>query len=94
MIHTMNKPKMTTTNLRLPTSDLLDYRAMAAELDLSFNEFAKKALTHFSHSIIFNDSIKSPKKDKPSLLNLAGIISSKKKQGLGLSKEDEEIYGN
>lgn len=61
MIHTMSK--IITTNLRLPVEQLQQYRTIAAELDMSFNELVKRLLVWSSKNPQAIQSIQQQQRD-------------------------------
>lgn len=73
---------MVITNLRLPRSEWIIVRSLAAEEGVSVNEFIRKMIVRFSTTF----QLKSP-----SIWDLPKLASGKNKP-LGLSAEDEEIY--
>lgn len=91
MIHTMND-QMVVTNLRIPKSELIQLRVMAAELGISMNEYMKR-LIHDANSgkaQIIRDKKKDPIwYPSPLIMQIRG-----KKHPYELSEEDEIIYGD
>lgn len=70
------------TNLRLPRSEWIMVRSLAAEEGISVNSFVRKMITRFSNVFQLKN---------PSIWNLPKLASGKD-QPMGLSAEDEEIY--
>ena len=100
MIHTMQK-QVVTTNVRLQRNELLAFRAAAANEDMSFNQFALKALRAEATKQFFpqNDStikvksaIKPSQKSKLTLRDLPQVFSKKHATGKGLTGLDAELY--
>lgn len=85
-----------TTNLRLPREDWLDLKSMAGESGVSLNEFINE-LVQFSAKAkimgvtIRQQFIKSKKRDP--IWDLPNIHKRVKIKPMGLSSEDEIIYG-
>ncbi len=85
---------MVVTNLRLPEDEYLTLKALASEEKLSFNEYVRKSLVGMPVVTQFGKSkSKKPKKDiYQALLELAK--KGCEGEGMGLSGEDEIIYGD
>lgn len=93
MIHTM-KRHVITTNLRLTADELDQYRTIAAELGLSFNEFVRRVLQVCSHpgAGMVKKTITTTYKDDP-FWKLNGLMNtSKDSEAHDLSEEDKTIY--
>ncbi|MEK7565842.1 MAG: hypothetical protein AAB506_02255 [Patescibacteria group bacterium] len=73
---------MVVTNLRLPRSEWIMVRSLAAEAGISVNEFVRRMIVRFSTTF----QLKSP-----SIWDLPKLASGKDRP-MGLSAEDEEIY--
>lgn len=85
------KQPMIVSNIRLPRSDWLQIKAVAAEAGISVNEYIRHAVAKAQSSQAFVAEARMPAKRAP-IWNVAKLA---KKHGhpRRLSKEDEAIYG-
>lgn len=83
---------MTVTNLRLPEHRYRKYKAIAAEEGLSFNTFVSQILEEKTTEKQFGKSNKRKKKDFYSAMEEL-LADGHKNEPMGLSEEDEIIYG-
>lgn len=85
-----------TTNLRIPRSDWLQIRALAGESQMSLNEYLKYIINLVSKAKQFSVSWKKiplkPVKRDP-IWDWPELAKKIKSQPMGLSAEDEIIYG-
>ncbi len=91
----INMAKKIVTNLRINEADWLQIKAMAAELNISANQYIIELIESFSlkQELALDEKDLLPKKDKKySIWNLADLANIKDKP-MGSSEEDEIIYG-
>lgn len=86
--HTM-KPKIVVTNLRIPETDWLQVKTMAAELGMSINEYVNFLIRDCSARRQLATTIK----ETESIWNLEKLATMKNKPVGQLSQEDETVYG-
>ncbi len=100
MIHTMQS-SLVTTNVRLNKNDLSLFRVAAANENISFNQFALKALRAEATKQFFPQKLEkvaatsTGKRSVKSILTLYDLPRVFKKQqckGEGLTELDAEIY--
>lgn len=87
------KQKMIVSNIRIPESDWLQVKAAASDLGISVNRYINYAIEKFTIARELSNEPRSEKKTQFSIWNLPKISNSIKMKPMGLSKEDEEIYG-
>jgi hypothetical protein len=89
------KANMVTTNLRLPKEDLIQYKILAAELDISFNEFVQRVLRQVE--VMDREKLKqelTQSYQDDSFWKLGKIMTkSDITHAYDLSEEDKIIYG-
>lgn len=78
-----------TTNIRMKRDDLSQIKAIAAEADMSFNEYVNFVLRQGSLTQELGISLK---KSSSPIWSLGKIATKKNQQTLTLSSEDQEIY--
>ncbi|OIP87824.1 hypothetical protein CO009_02060 [Candidatus Shapirobacteria bacterium CG_4_8_14_3_um_filter_35_11] len=91
MINTMNN--IVTTNLRVPADDMMQYKMMAEEMGMSFNEYVNRIMKEVTQTkMIVGDLIVLKNKRKMSFMDIVDI-KIKKDKPMGLSDDDMIIYG-
>ena len=89
--------RIAVTNLRLPEEDLLRFKTMACEMDMSFNEYVRYLLESLSvrHELGYtNKKISRKKKGRQNPIWGLTELAREKNQPMGeLSREDKIIYG-
>ncbi|MGB9706739.1 MAG: hypothetical protein ACPLXP_01505 [Microgenomates group bacterium] len=83
------KQDIVVTNLRIPKTDWLQIRALAAEVGMSVNEYINFLIKDISLKKELAQEVKKKVTDLP-IWELDKIVTAK---GKGLTKEDEVIYG-
>lgn len=83
------------TNLRIDEADWLQVKAVAAELDMSVNEYINDVLQNIVSKAQFGYPKKSATTIRKSIYDLMPTLLKKehKDKGLGLSADDKIIYG-
>ncbi len=88
---------MIVTNLRIPQEELLQLKAMAAEMDMSFNEYVRYLLESLSvrRELSYSDKkITARKKGKQNSIWDLSSLAKEENHPMGeLSQEDKIIYG-
>jgi len=88
---------MVVTNVRMPQEDYLQVKAMAAELGISVNQYIHSVVVGSATQRMMRDTKRTRRVKHQSfyeaMLALALSVSKTKKKPLGLSEEDEVIYG-
>lgn len=90
------KQKMVVTNLRIPESDWLRVKATASELGMSFNEYINFIAIKSATLPDIPSGLKKGKRisiRKLSIWDLPNAVKDIHQKPMGLSQEDEEIYG-
>jgi hypothetical protein len=91
------KQPMVVTNLRMPTPDYLQVKMMAGELGMSVNEYIYSTLVGASTKRMMHDTKKSKQTKMQSfydaMLALANKPLKANQKPMGLSEDDEIIYG-
>jgi len=85
------KQNMVVTNLRVPKTDWLQIRVLAAEAGMSVNEYINFLIKDISLKKELAEEIKKRIDDLP-IWELDKIAATKGK-GKGLTEEDKVIYG-
>lgn len=83
---------MVVTNLRLPYSDWLQVKTVAAEEGLSINEYIQSIVRTLTNARQLVVSWVKPKNEKMSIWDLPKLSAGKDKP-MGLSPDDILIYG-
>lgn len=83
------KQNIVVTNLRIPRTDWLQIRALAAEVGMSVNEYINFLIKDSSLRKELAEEIKKEVNDLP-IWELDKIVTAK---GKGLTNQDEIIYG-
>ncbi len=90
------KEEMVVTNLRLPKSDWVLIKTLAAEAQMSLNEYLNYLINIISKARGLGVSLKKvplkPRK-RDSIWDLPHLAKGLKRKPMGLSPEDEIIYG-
>jgi len=82
-----------TTNLRVPADDMMQYKMMAEEMGMSFNEYVNRIMKEVTQTkMIVGDLIVLKNKRKMSFMDIVDI-KIKKDKPMGLSDDDMIIYG-
>ena len=89
------KTAMVTTNLRLPKEDLVQYKVLAAELNISFNEFVQRVLKQLEKMDITSMKQQfSQKYENDSFWQLGKMVKKEDvSREYDLSEDDKIIYG-
>lgn len=83
---------MVVTNLRLPRSDWLEIKTVAAEAGMSINEYIRFMVRGLSNVSQLVGGWVKPKKNHPTIWDLPKLAKGKSKP-MGLSPDDILIYG-
>lgn len=87
------KQKMIISNIRIPKNDWLQVKAAAGELGMSVNQYINYVIERFATMKELSEELVGKKRKQSSIWDLPKIAKQIKMKPLGLSKEDEEIYG-
>lgn len=87
----MNKP-IVTTNLRLPYTEWLQIKTMAAEAGISVNEYIRLVLGALNNIRSLTSHWIKPQKGKLTIWDLPTLAHGNNIP-MGTSPEDESIYG-
>lgn len=91
MINTMNN--IVTTNLRIPAEDLMQYKMIAGEMGMSFNEYCNWVMRDVTSKIsLGNDLNDISKKRNISIWDLPNLAKKIKSEPMGMSSNDEAVY--
>jgi len=93
----MMASRMIVTNLRIDEHDWNQIRAVAAEMGISANEYVKRVLKEAAArqqlGVEMKKNATGKRKRNNFLLELSKIAEKVPNQPMGLSEEDEIIYG-
>lgn len=94
MINTMNN--IVTTNLRVPTDDMVLYRDLAKEMDMSFNEYCNWIMKRTINAVQLGGNLADVIKKKP--LDLRDLAKEARKiksvpEYDDFSEDDRIVYG-
>ena len=95
MFSIMNQT-VTVTNLRLPEPDMAQVRSLAGEYGVSVNEYVKMALDFFAKFQMLGIGVVRliGKNEKDPIWDWPNLYKRVKLKPMGLSDEDEIIYGD
>ena len=84
---------MIVSNIRIPESDWIQAKSAASDMGISVNRYINYAIERFTVVRELSKEYSYKKTKRSSIWELPNISRRIKIKPMGLSKEDEEIYG-
>lgn len=84
---------MIVSNIRIPESDWIQVKSAASDMGISVNRYINYAIERFTVVRELSREFNHKNTKQSSIWDLPEISKKIKMKPMGLSKEDEEIYG-